>query len=313
MCNKPKEDADASSVRKSTNKVSVINIISNETSFPIPENSTLVELIGRHEYFVERLLVSKNNSEDVMKIYVDKVPLEIGFFRNGNKYTLSYPRATELSGERMNELVALTSPTGMFSLPENMRLVAISYANLLRGSKVGAAELGDATVILTYLSELADKIRHVSDTNPTNITMGGVPIVKYSEKDFARIIMLTISLSIMMSGDRVLETRCTSGPNMACFEAVFEPNIPSELMTLLTCGQFEEYPFDGEYGSIFMTACYLRHLSREYGYSFTVEQNDSAVVLTVAFPLVRASEPALMLMEVRDKDWIEKFAKTILG
>lgn len=313
MCNNPKEDGSAASERKSTSKLSTTETISNETSFPIPENSTLVELIGRHDYYVEKLLVSKENSEEVVKIYVDEVPVEIEFLRNGNDYTVSSPHATNLNGARMSELVAMTAPAGMFALPDNMRLVAVSYANLLRGTKVGAAELGDAAMFMTYLSQLADAIRGVSDTNPTIITMGGVPIVKYSEKDFARIIMLSVLLSSMMSGGKVHGTRCKAGRNIACFEAVFEPDIPSELMTLLSCGQFDEYPFNGEYGGIFMTACYLRHLSREYGYSFTVEQNDDAAVLTMAFPLVKTVEPAVTLMEIRDKAWIEKFAKVILG
>lgn len=308
LCNKTKDDGTITRGRRRKGA----NIIDKCTNFSIPKGLTPFELVGSSAYGVERLLISKDNDKELLKIYIEGIPVEVEFVRIGSEYTVSSPDVSKIGGTRMNELAMLTSPEGISTLPEDMRVVSVAYLNLLHGNMLETPVLGDATMLMTHLSGIIDKIRKVTYTNPTKITIGGVPIVKYSEKDFSRLIMLTVSLSGMLSGGRILETRCNAGLHMACFEAVFEPDIPCGLMEQLICGRFEEHSFTGEYGNIFMTACYLRHLARGYGYSFTVEQNGGVAVLTVAFPLVKAAEAAMVFRELRDKVWIEEMAVALI-
>ena len=284
---------------------STMRIVYHDSMLKIPKRTSLLEVVKGD---CEKLFTLTNETTTLLGISIDCRMFEAEVTLRDGLYIVTRPRSYGLCFERAEELRRMTCPEVLEKLPPELRQCVTAYREVLRYSGRGDSGTGDASALIRKVTASADEVRGVLRKSCTVVRPRGVPIVRYSEKDFCRILLTMLSACDIMAGREGVRTRCETTERIVTLTATFAYKLPETVAETVVSGEFERMPFTGEYGGLFMMLSYLRRLCRIYEYSFAVEKSNSrSMTATLLFPLTIESD---QLFDMHENDeWIHEIAK----
>ncbi len=272
---------------------------------PLSAGDALISLFPGEE---ERLLMMGNETVEQFRARVECEPMDIEVAFSYGSYIITLPEYSFPSGERIAELVSLTSK----ELPPRIKECALAYRQLISGTTEDIG-IGNVNKLLKRVIKIIGFVKGYIIQSTSDRKLSVAPKIKYSEKDFYRLIITAISVSFAMAGDENVEMSCRIGNRIASFRAVFSHSIPNDIKELLISGKYDSSPFNGLHGDIFMMLSYIRHICHVYGYFLTLESSGpNSMSLSITLPLAKKGSGALAIKEYADKKWIKALIESML-
>ena len=284
---------------------STMRIVYHDSMLKMPKRTSLLEVVTGD---CEKLFTLTNGEASLLGISVDCRTFEAEVTLRDGLYIVTRPRSYGLCFERAEELRRMTCPEVLEKLPPELRQCVTAYREVLRYSDRGDSGAGDASALIRKVTAIADEVRGVLRKSCTVVKPRGVPVIRYSEKDFCRILLTMLSACDIMAGREGVKTRCETTERIVTLTATFAYKLPENVAESVTSGEFERMPFTGEYGGLFMMLSYLQRLCRIYEYSFAAEKSNlRSMTVTLLFPITIEND---QLFDMHENDeWIYEAAK----
>ena len=286
---------------------STMRIVYHDGMFKLPKRTSLLEIVTGD---CEKLFTLRKGETSLLGIYIGCKKLEVEATLRNGFYIVTRPRSYGLSFERAEELRSMTCPEVLEKLPPELRRCITAYREVLRCSGRKDGGTGDASKLIRKVTAIADEVRGVLSKSCAVARPHGIPIVRYSEKDFCRILLTMLSACDIMAGRECVKTRCETTERFVSLTATFAYKLSEAVAGAVVSGEFESMPFIGEYGGLFMMLSYLQRLCRIYEYSFAAEKISSrSMTATLLFPITVERD---RLLDMRENDeWIREIASCV--
>ncbi len=276
---------------------------------PIDAESPLISVITDNIGELFALLCGEGK---IFKSKLDGISVELEIQNNGDCHTVLMPRFFEPREERMAELLNNALFDVSSKVGDATKEFAKEYRQILSNG-ISQVVSSDVSPLLSKVLSVAKTVRNTSKGNRVVKRNGLAPVIRYSPKDFCRIIITAISVCILVSQRKSVDFKVFTGKKVAALTCDFSCKLPKNIKALMVKGEFDELPYDSEYGSLFLVMGYLQSICRLYGYSVTFTRKTSrSLSFALAFPLVYTPDEKIQLAECVSEEWITETAKKLI-
>lgn len=170
----------------------------------------------------------------------------------------------------------------------------------------------EAGLVNSSASELLQRVFSTCETlrysakRSYSLSGSGLPVIRFSPKDFCRIAVRFISACIFLAnGKDISVDSYIEGENlMLC--AAFRSGLPAWLKKSIISGNYlESIKNHTEYGELFKTLIYLKRLCNVYGYTIDFNIKSGVTKAYIAFPVIEETE-GIKTEELVTKNWLDR-------